>query len=245
MRLIRVKDYEALSRRAADVIAAQVILKPACVLGLATGSSPEGAYRHLIARFEAGELDFSGVRTVNLDEYVGLLPDHPQSYAYFMRSRLFDHVNIKAENTHIPSGVASDPALECGEYDALIRSLGGVDLQLLGIGPNGHIGFNEPGDALEAGTHVADLTSATIQANKRFFEKEEDVPRQAFTMGVRDILQARKILLVASGANKADALCQALRGPITTRVPASLLQLHPDVTIIADEAACAQLDRQG
>ena len=237
MRIIRAKDYDELSRRAADMIAAQVILKPDCVLGLATGSSPVGTYQELIRKYEAGALDFSGVKTVNLDEYVGLAPDHDQSYAYFMRDNLFDHVNIDLANTNVPSGVAPDAAAECARYDGVIAAFGGIDLQLLGMGPNGHIGFNEPADHFPTGTHQVELTDATIQANKRFFEKESDVPRFARTMGIRDIMQAKKVLMVVSGAGKAEIVKRSFYGPVTPLVPASILQLHPDFTLVADEAA--------
>ena len=226
-----------MSKKAAQVIAAQITLKGDSVLGLATGSSPEGTYKYLIDWYNQGDLDFSGITSVNLDEYVGLTADHDQSYAYFMRKHLFDHVNIDLANTNIPSGIAEDPAAECSNYDAKIKSLGGVDLQLLGIGPNGHIGFNEPGDELVAGTHVTDLKESTIDANQRFFASRDDVPRQAFTMGIRDILQAKRIVLVASGKNKADAVKKMVFGPITTAVPASLLQVHPDCTVVVDADA--------
>ena len=219
MRLIRVKDYEELSAVAARIIAAQVTLKPDCVLGLATGSSPEGTYKQLIAAYERGELDFSQVRTVNLDEYVGLEPTHDQSYAYFMRDRLFDHINIDLKNTNIPDGMNPDPAAECARYDALIHSLGGIDLQLLGIGPNGHIGFNEPGEAFSLGTQQIELTT------------------HARTTGTREIMQARRVLLVASGANKAQAVKGLLSGPVTPHMPCSILQYHPDCIVVADEAA--------
>lgn len=235
MRIIRAGDYEELSRRAADIIAAQIILKPDCVLGLATGSSPVGTYQELRRKYEAGALDFSGVRTVNLDEYVGLSADHEQSYARFMRENLFDHVNIDISETHVPNGLA--PEEECGRYDALIASLGGIDLQLLGLGPNGHIGFNEPADDFPTGTHKVALTDSTIEANKRFFESADDVPRFAYTMGIRDIMQARRVLMVVSGKAKAGTVRAAFTGPVTPLVPASILQLHRDFTLVADEDA--------
>ena len=243
MRIIRAKDYEDMSRRAAELIAAQILLKPACVLGLATGSSPVGTYQELRRKYEAGMLDFSAVRSVNLDEYVGLSPDHEQSYARFMRENLFDHVNIAPENTFIPSGTAPDAAAECARYDAVIAALGGVDLQLLGLGPNGHIGFNEPDDCFPLGTHQVSLTDSTIQANKRFFAREEDVPRFARTMGVRDILCAKRVLMVVSGRGKAETVRAAFCGGVTPRVPASILQLHPDFTLVADEDALSALER--
>ena len=241
MRLIRAKDYDELSAIAARVIAAQVTLKPNCVLGLATGSSPEGTYKELIAAYNRGELDFSQVRTVNLDEYVGLEPTHDQSYAYFMRDRFFDHVNIDLKNTNVPDGMNPDPAAECARYDALIQSMGGIDLQLLGIGPNGHIGFNEPGDTFSLGTQQIKLTQSTLEANKRFFASLDDVPTHARTMGIRDIMQARRILLVASGENKAQAVKGLLTGAISPQMPCTILQYHPDCIVVADEAALSAL----
>lgn len=241
MKIISAKDYEAMSRQAANIIAAQVTLRPDSVLGLATGSSPVGTYQELIARYEAGLLDFSRIRTVNLDEYVGLEPTHDQSYAYFMRTNLFDHVNVDPANTNIPSGVNPDAEAECARYEAVIAGLGGVDLQLLGLGNNGHIGFNEPSDSFPVCTHRVDLTESTIQANKRFFASIDDVPRHAYTMGVRAIMQARRVLMVVSGAGKADIVKEAFFGPVTPRVPASILQLHPNFTLVADEAALSGL----
>ncbi len=241
MRLIVAKDYEEMSRRAADILAAQVILKPDCVLGLATGSSPIGTYQELIRRHKAGEVDFSRCSTVNLDEYVGLPADHDQSYAYFMRHNLFEHVNFRTECLNIPNGLEKDAQKECARYDAVIRDLGGIDMQLLGLGPNGHIGFNEPDDVFPTGTHMVQLTDSTIQANKRFFASEADVPRYAYTMGIRDIMQARRVLMVVSGKGKAEILRQALLGPVTPRVPASILQLHRNCVIVADEEAASQV----
>ena len=237
MKLIRARDYAHMSRQAANIISAQVILKPDSVLGLATGSSPIGAYRQLIDWYNKGDVDFSGVKTVNLDEYIGLNADNDQSYAYFMRKNFFDYININRENTYIPCGMNTDEAQECARYDALIRSLGGIDLQLLGLGPNGHIGFNEPDDVFTKGTHRVELTEATIQANKRFFESEADVPRAAYTMGICDIMHAERVVMVVSGESKAQIVKDAFFGPITPRVPASILQLHKDFTLVADEAA--------
>ena len=221
--------------------AAQVIMKPDCVLGLATGSTPIGLYQQLVAWYEKGDLDFSEVRTVNLDEYKGLSRENDQSYYYFMHHNLFDHVNLPAENSHLPNGMEPDSDKECRRYSELIRSMGGVDLQLLGIGHNGHIGFNEPGDAFDNDVHCVDLTQSTIEANKRFFASADDVPKQAYTMGIKTIMQAKKILIVASGEDKADIVRDAFFGPITPKVPASVLQLHNDVTLVADEAALSKI----
>ena len=215
-----------MSRKAANIISAQVIMKPDCVLGLATGSTPIGLYQQLVAWYEKGDLDFSEVRTVNLDEYKGLSRENDQSYYYFMHHNLFDHVNLPAENSHLPNGMEPDSDKECRRYSELIRSMGGVDLQLLGIGHNGHIGFNEPGDAFDNDVHCVDLTQSTIEANKRFFASADDVPKQAYTMGIKTIMQAKKILIVASGEDKADIVRDAFFGPITPKVPASVLQLH-------------------
>ena len=237
MRLIAAKDYADVSRKAANIIAAQVQLKPDCVLGLATGSSPIGTYQNLIAKYEAGELDFSQVKTANLDEYVGLDKNHDQSYAYFMRTNLFDHVNIDQANCNIPNGMNPDGVAECARYDAVIEALGGTDLQLLGLGPNGHIGFNEPSDAFIAGTNEVELAASTIDANARFFEKREDVPTRAYTMGIGAIMKAKRVLLVVSGANKAQAVKDCFFGPIKPQAPGSILQLHPDFILVADEAA--------
>lgn len=235
MKFITTQTYEKLSRQAANIISAQVIMKPDCVLGLATGSSPIGVYRQLIDWYNKGDIDFSQVTTVNLDEYVGLNGNHPQSYRYFMQTNFFDHINIKPENTYVPCGVAADTAAECAEYDARIRRFGGIDLQLLGIGLDGHIGFNEPGDCFVTATHVADLHESTVKANARFFAGEDEVPRQAISMGMVSIMQAKKILLIANGPAKKDVLLRAFEGPITPALPASILQLHPDLTVIFSE----------
>jgi glucosamine-6-phosphate deaminase len=241
MRIISAKNFEELGKLAANVIASQITLKPDSVLGLATGSSPLSTYQELVRKYEAGELDFSQVKSVNLDEYLGLDASNPQSYRYFMNENLFDHVNIDPENTNVPCGTNQNEQEECARYDGVIRSLGGIDLQLLGLGPNGHIGFNEPADYFTAGTHKVKLTEATIQANKRLFEREEDVPRFAYTMGVRDIVQAKRVLMVVNGAGKADILKEAFFGKVTPKVPASILQLHPDFILVADEEALSKL----
>lgn len=241
MRIYCEKDYNAMSRRAAAVIAAQVVSKPECVLGLATGSTPIGAYQQLVEWYKKGDLSFAGVRSVNLDEYVGLAPTHDQSYRYFMQHNLFDHVDILPENTNVPDGLAADTAAECARYEDVVKALGYADLQLLGLGRNGHIGFNEPCDHFPVATHLVDLTQSTIEANARFFASAGDVPKQALTMGIGTIMRARSILVVASGADKADAVRRTVAGPVTPEVPASILQLHPNVTIIGDEAALAGL----
>ncbi|HIS25415.1 MAG TPA: glucosamine-6-phosphate deaminase [Candidatus Pullilachnospira intestinigallinarum] len=241
MRIIKTKDYQDMSRKAANIISAQVIAKPDCVLGLATGSTPIGTYKVLVERYQKGDLDFSGVKTVNLDEYRGLTHDNDQSYYYFMMHNLFGQVNIPLENTHVPDGTEPDAKKACDDYEAVVENMGGIDLQLLGLGHNGHIGFNEPADEFPKATHCVDLTESTIKANARFFEKIEDVPTQAYTMGIGTIMKAKKILLVASGKDKAEIVKKAFCGPILPQVPASILQLHPDVTIVVDEEAGALL----
>ena len=213
------------------------------MLGLATGSSPEGTYAELVRKYEAGELDFSRVRTVNLDEYRGLPRENDQSYFYFMNHNLFDYVNVNPERTHLPNGMNPDADAECKRYEEVIRSTGGVDLQLLGLGHNGHIGFNEPGSAFEKETHCVDLTESTIEANKRFFASADDVPRQAYTMGIGTIMRAKKILLIVNGEAKADIVAKAFFGPVTPEVPASILQLHNDVVIVGDKAALSKIPR--
>ena len=242
MKIYKAKDYKDMSRKAANIISAQVIMKPNCVLGLATGSTPIGTYDQLVEWYNKGDLDFSEVTTVNLDEYKGLPRTNDQSYYYFMHQHLFDRVNIDPERTNVPNGMEPDAEKECGRYEELIRSLGGVDLQLLGLGHNGHIGFNEPGEAFEKETHCVDLTESTIEANKRFFASADDVPKQAYTMGIKTIMQAKKILIVVNGENKADIVERAFFGPVTPEVPASILQLHNDVTLVGDEAALAKIE---
>ena len=241
MKIYKAKDYKDMSRKAANIISAQVIMKPNCVLGLATGSTPIGTYDQLVEWYNKGDLDFSEVTTVNLDEYKGLPRTNDQSYYYFMHQHLFDRVNIDPERTNVPNGMEPDAEKECGRYEELIRSLGGVDLQLLGLGHNGHIGFNEPGEAFDKESHCVDLTESTIEANKRFFASADDVPKQAYTMGIKTIMQAKKILIVVNGENKADIVERAFFGPVTPEVPASILQLHNDVTLVGDEAALAKI----
>ena len=244
MRLIRTKDYQEASRQVANIISAQVILKPDSVLGLATGSSPIGAYRQLIEWYNKGDVDFSRARSVNLDEYVGLAPSHEQSYAYFMHHNFFDSINIKPENVHLPDGLDPDAEGQGKKYDALIRSLGGVDLQLLGIGRDGHIGFNEPCGEFVKGTHCVELTQDTREANARFFGSINLVPKTAYTMGILDIMQARRVVMIASGSSKAAIVRDAFWGPVTPQIPASILQLHPDFTLVADEEALAMVNQE-
>lgn len=226
-----------MSRKAANIISAQIILKPDSILGLATGSTPVGAYDQLVKWYEKGDLDFSEVITVNLDEYKGLGIDNPQSYVYFMHKNLFDRVNIKKENTHLPNGLNENADEACNEYNELLNRIGEQDMQLLGLGRNGHIGFNEPDNIFDQDVHCVSLTNSTIEANKRFFEAGEEVPKYAYTMGIRSILRAKKILVMASGEEKADAVQKAFFGPVTPLVPASILQLHDDVILVVDKAA--------
>ncbi len=242
MIICKAKDYSDLSRKAANIIAAQILMDPHCVLGLATGSSPVGTYQNLIEWYKRGDLDFSGITSINLDEYRGLSGENDQSYRYFMNTNLFDHVNIDKTRTFVPNGLEPDSAKACQDYDQIIENAGGIDLQLLGLGHNGHIGFNEPSDAFACGTQCVDLTESTINANKRFFESEADVPRQAYTMGIGSIMKAKKILVVVSGEDKSEILEKVVRGPITPQVPASVLQLHRDTTIVADEAALSKIN---
>lgn len=242
MKIYRAKDYEAMSRKAANLISAQIIMKPDCILGLATGSTPIGAYRQLVHWHQEGDLDFSQVTTVNLDEYKGITPDNPQSYRYFMDENLFNKVNIDKTRTYVPDGMEPDSSRACQNYTEILRTVGQVDLQLLGLGHNGHIGFNEPGDIFEKDTHCVTLSERTIQANRRFFASEDEVPRQAYTMGIGTIMSARRILLIAAGEDKAEIVKTAFFGPVTPRVPASILQFHPDVTLVADDAALSQCD---
>ena len=241
MRFIVTKDYNDMSRKAANIISAQIITKPNCVLGLATGSTPVGTYKQLVEWYNKGDLDFSEVSTVNLDEYKGLDHENDQSYYYFMMNNLFKHVNIDLSRTHVPDGTEPDPEKACADYEKIVKSYGGIDLQLLGLGHNGHIGFNEPADDFPKVTHCVDLTESTIKANARFFEKIEDVPTQAYTMEIGTIFKAKRILLIASGKDKAEIVKKAFCGPIDPQVPASILQLHPDVTVVLDKDAASLL----
>ncbi len=245
MKFYQAENYEGMSLKAAQIIAKQVKDDPECVLGLATGSTPVGTYQQLVKWCAEGEISFKSVHSVNLDEYVGLAPEHEQSYRYFMQTNLFDHVDIVKENTNVPQGLAEDPEQECVRYNKVIADLGGIDLQLLGLGHNGHIAFNEPGNGFELETHTVDLTESTIEANKRFFESADEVPRRAFTMGIKNIMNARSILMVVNGEAKAEIVCRAFTGPVTTEVPASVLQLHPNVTVVGDKAAMSKLLEAG
>ena len=241
MKIYSAQDYQSMSRKAANILSAHVILKPDSVLGLATGSTPIGMYKQLIDWYNKGDIDFSQVHTVNLDEYLGLAPTHDQSYRYFMQANLFDHVNVPPENTNVPNGLAPDPEAECARYNQVIAGLGGIDIQVLGMGHNGHIGFNEPEEAFELETHVVDLTDNTIDANARFFASRDEVPRQAITMGIKSIMQARHILVVVSGTDKAEIVKKAFFGPVTPKVPASILQMHPNVVLCGDKAALSKI----
>ena len=241
MRVYIGKNYEEMSRIAANVLSAQVTMKPDCVLGLATGSTPIGTYKVLIERCAAGDLDFSQVKSINLDEYVGLSGEHDQSYRYFMNTNLFDHINIDKANTNVPNGLAEDLDAECARYNEIINTLGPIDVQVLGMGHNGHIGFNEPDDHFPLETHKVDLAQSTIDANARFFASADEVPRQALTMGIKTIMQAKKVLVVANGRGKAEIVKKAFTGPVTPQVPASILQMHPDVIVVLDEEAASLL----
>ena len=235
------KNYDEMSRIAANVLSAQVTMKPDCVLGLATGSTPIGTYKVLIERCAKGDLDFSQVKSINLDEYVGLSGEHDQSYRYFMNNNLFNHINIDKANTNVPNGLAEDVDAECERYNNIINTLGPIDIQVLGMGHNGHIGFNEPDDHFPLETHKVDLAQSTIDANARFFASADEVPRQALTMGIKTIMQAKKVLVVVSGKDKAEIVKKAFTGPVTPQVPASILQMHSDVILVADEAAASLL----
>jgi glucosamine-6-phosphate deaminase len=241
MRIVTVKDYEELSKKAANILASQITLKPNSVLGLATGSTPVGAYRELVRIYKEGDINFNEIVTFNLDEYYGLDKENSQSYYYFMMENLFGHVNINKSNIYIPDGRAKDIDKECIDYENRIKQAGGIDLQLLGIGRNGHIGFNEPDVKFEAQTHLVTLDEDTIEANSRFFSAMEEVPRKAISMGIKTIMHSRKILLLASGEEKAETIKNMINGKITPELPASVLQLHPDVIVLLDEKAACKL----
>ena len=241
MKVVITKDYTEMCKLASRIFAAEITLKPDCVLGLATGSTPVGMYKELVEMYNEHRVDFSQVKTVNLDEYAGLSGDNDQSYRYFMNHNLFDHIN--KENTNVPNGTAADLEAECERYEQVVASMGGVDVQLLGIGNNGHIAFNEPCEEFPEKTHVVNLTQNTIEANARFFASMDDVPKKALTMGIGTIMKAKKIVLLANGAKKAQTIYDTVYGPITPKVPASILRLHPDVTIFVDEEAGALLKK--
>ena len=237
MRVYCGKDYAEASKIAANLIASQVIMKPNCVLGLATGSTPIGTYECLVEKYKNGDLDFSKVRSINLDEYRGLSPESDQSYRYFMNDNLFNHVNIDLANTNVPDGLEADANTACQKYDAIIAQSGGIDLQLLGIGHNGHIGFNEPADSFAKTTNCVKLAQSTIDANARFFENAEEVPKEAYTMGIGTIMQARCVLVLATGEGKSEIVKKSFLGEVTPQVPASILQFHPNFILVGDRAA--------
>lgn len=241
MRIIITKNYEELSKVAANEMAETIKNNPKAILGLATGGSPIGMYKELIRMNKEGEIDFSTITTVNLDEYIGLSGEHTQSYRYFMNDNLFNHINIDKKNTYVPNGLAENVEEECKNYDAKIADLGGTDVQLLGIGNNGHIAFNEPDQELVAGTHLTGLTEDTIKANARFFDSIDEVPKTALTMGLGGIMKSKKIIVIASGEGKAEAVKAMVNGKISTNMPASMLQMHRDVVVIIDEAAAKLL----
>ncbi|MCD6335087.1 MAG: glucosamine-6-phosphate deaminase [Candidatus Latescibacteria bacterium] len=244
MRVIIEQNYDSMSKRAAEFVAGIVRNKPDCVLGLATGSTPIGLYKELIRMHQEEGLDFARVTTFNLDEYYGLAPEHDQSYHYFMHDNLFNHINVSPANINVPSGTAPDVNGACAHYEEMIEEAGGIDIQVLGIGGDGHIAFNEPGSSLASRTHLVTLDEETIKDNARFFEKEEDVPHLAITMGVGTILEARKCLVLASGAKKAKIIAEAVEGPITSQITSSALQMHPDTVVIVDEEASTAFARR-
>ncbi len=241
MKIIVCENYDEMSLKGAEIVKEQVNSKPDCILGLATGSTPVGLYTCLAEMNKKGDVDFSKVTSFNLDEYYPISPENDQSYRYFMNENLFSKINIDIAKTHVPNGMAEDPEKACKEYDESILAAGGIDLQILGIGQNGHIAFNEPADELYEGTHLTGLTESTIKANARFFEKEEDVPTKAVTMGIASIMRARKIIILANGPAKREIVEKLINGGITTNIPASILKVHPDVTLICDKEACPEL----
>lgn len=243
MRIIVAKDYDEMSKKAANMMASQIILKPESVLGLATGGTPVGFYKELVEIYREGRFSFKDIKTFNLDEYYGLEKENEQSYYYYMMENLFKYIDIDLSSINIPNGTAEDIEKECREYEEKIRNAGGIDLQILGIGKNGHIGFNEPDVKFEAETHLVNLDDETIESNSRFFNSPDEVPTRAISMGIKSIMHARKIILLASGKEKAEILKEMINGPITPDVPASILQLHPDVTLIMDKEAASELER--
>ncbi|USB32465.1 glucosamine-6-phosphate deaminase [Paenibacillus sp. YPG26] len=241
LNIVKVSSDEQFNEVGAGLVAGLLQSNPRAILGLATGSTPVGVYSQLIELFQKGLISFAQTRSFNLDEYIGLAPDHPESYRRFMNEKLFNHIDIDMRNTHVPDGTAADPEQAALEYTRMLDEAGQIDLQLLGIGHNGHIGFNEPADELQAHTHVVELKKDTRAANARFFNSVDEVPTHAMTMGIGSILKSRQILLMAKGASKADILKRALTGPLTTQCPASLLQTHPNVVILVDQAAGGRL----
>lgn len=241
MRIIIAENYQEMSNKAAAMVASQIILKPNSILGLATGDTPLGMYKELIKLYNNKQIDFSEAKTFNLDEYYGIGKENNQSYYYYMMKNLFNHININKENINIPNGMASDIQEECLYYEKRIKEVGGIDIQVLGIGVNGHIGFNEPDVNFEAQTHLVNLDEKTIESNSRFFQSIEEVPTKAISMGIKTIMHAKKIILLANGVSKAEAIFQTVNGKISPEVPASILQLHQDVTIIVDKEAGSKL----
>lgn len=234
MKIIKVNDYNELSKRAASIFVNRINRLNKPVIGLATGSTPEKMYEILVGKYRSGEISFSEIITFNLDEYVGLSKNDPTSYQYFMNDHLFNHVDIKVQNIHLPNGLAHDLEKECEEYEELIKSAGSIDLQILGLGLNGHIGFNEPGTSFTSRTHVVELEQSTIEANARFFSSIEEVPKKALTMGIDTIMDAKEIVFLVQGEKKAEILKKVVYGEVTEEVPASILQRHPNVTLITD-----------
>lgn len=241
MKIVIVKDYDEMSRKAANIFASQIILKPDSTLGLATGDTPLGMYKELVRLYKNGDIDFSNITTFNLDEYNDLPKENAHSYHYYMMKNLFKHINIKTSKINLPDGMALDIQKECNDYERRIEEAGGIDLQVLGIGKNGHIGFNEPDIKFEAKTHLVKLDKNTIEANSRFFDSIDEVPTKAISMGIKTIMHARKIILLASGIEKFEAIVNTVNGSIIPEVPASVLQLHPDVTLIIDKEASSKL----
>lgn len=237
MKIIQTKNYEEMSKQAAKIVLSRIKENPQMTLGLATGSTPMSLYKEMIRDHRKNGTSYRSIHTVNLDEYIGLSPDHPSSYYYFMKKQLFDHIEIPIDNINIPSGTVENLAKECEQYEQLIKELGGIDLQILGIGPNGHIAFNEPGTPFHSRTHVVNLTESTIQANSRFFESIEQVPTKAISMGLQTIAESKEIILLASGSSKAEAMKNLINGPIDEKFPASILKEHPNATLIADSEA--------
>lgn len=241
MKLIVVKNYEEMSKKAATIMASQIVLKPNSILGLATGETPLAMYRELITKYKQNEVDFSQVKTFNLDEYYGIERSNNQSYYYYMMNNFFKYINIKSDNINIPNGTSKDIQKDCLNYENKIKNAGGIDIQVLGIGVNGHIGFNEPNASFEAQTHLVDLDEKTIESNSRFFDSIDEVPVKAISMGIKTIMESKKIILLACGVSKADAVYKTIKGKISPEVPSSILQLHQDVTIILDEDAASKI----